>query len=444
VGYAAACCQPRSLVAQSGILPALAEMLPVPPFESSLAGRQQHGRTAVALVPLTLAQVEFVQACIYAQQYRYGEDVVAAHWPRPTHSTVPLKWVLRYYYLRGTLHLGAGNWAMARRCYWTCLSVPADDVVSSIAVAAWKKLVLVQCRTMLLEPRNHRASHPLNLPKAVPLCFSRFLNDALSRTGGASGGGAATSSSSSTSAMAFFPGSSTATSSSSQMALDAAYSAAQEGGGRGGGLLGEEYPDLMHMVEAGSDNEGGPADPARRAEAAAEFGVRAYGDLAGAYANLDQALFQTKMVEHESIFRRDGNLGLVRQCFEQLLRRQVVFWSRVYSAISSTDLASAVKVPVDKLSAILLGLSNEVSWPIQVRDGIVHFPPVPKSATTTPLPSHEELIQLARLAQELDANVEASPKYLSLSKRLGPSLRTEARQASGPLGIEEMHVDQSI
>jgi hypothetical protein len=415
-------------------------MLPVPPFESALSGRRDRG---VALVPLTLAQVEFVQACIYAQEYRYGEDCVAGHWPRPTHSSVSTKLVLRYYYLRGTLHVGTGNWAAAKRCYWTCLSVPADDMVSSIAVAAWKKLVLVQCRTMLLEARgNHKGSsvHPLSLPKAVPVCFSRFLNDALSR---AAGGAAAASLSSSTSAMAFFPSGSTAPSS-SQMALDAAYSAAQETGGSGS-LMREEYPDAMHTVETGSDdNDGGPADHARSAEAAADFGVRAYGDLATAYANLDQAQFQAKMIEHEALFRRDGNLGFVRQCFEQLLRRHVVFWSRVYSAVALTDLAAAVKVPIDKLSTILLGLSNELPWSIQVRDGIVHFPPTPNPASTTNLPSHEELIQLARLAQELDATTEASPRYQSLSKRLGPSLRTEPRPTAGPLGIEEMHVDQSL
>ncbi|KAL3910685.1 MAG: hypothetical protein SGARI_002001 [Bacillariaceae sp.] len=45
--------------------------------------------------------------------------------------------------MRGLVHLGCGDYVMAHRCWWTCLSVPAE-ASSAIMVAAWKKLALVQ------------------------------------------------------------------------------------------------------------------------------------------------------------------------------------------------------------------------------------------------------------------------------------------------------------
>ena len=158
IGNAVTCCTPRSLISQSGILPVLAAMLPHRPSTAV-------DSTAPTLTPtLTQVQVEFLQACLYAQQYRYAESWVLHTWPRPagglgTTSSSMVRLVLRYFYLRGTVHIGCANWKWARRCFWTCLSIPSD-MVSAIAIAAWKKLVLVHCRTWVDVPGRQQSAMP--------------------------------------------------------------------------------------------------------------------------------------------------------------------------------------------------------------------------------------------------------------------------------------------
>mmetsp|Transcript_18171 Transcript_18171/g.20978 ORF Transcript_18171/g.20978 Transcript_18171/m.20978 type:complete len:416 (-) Transcript_18171:291-1538(-) len=121
-GRAATICHPRSIITKSGIVYALANV------QSST---------------LSIANVEFLQCCLLAGQYRFASRVIAEDWPRPEKGT-PLVLILRYFYLRGMIHLGCDDFHGAIRCFWTVLSVPFD-VASSIAVDAWKKMVLTKC-----------------------------------------------------------------------------------------------------------------------------------------------------------------------------------------------------------------------------------------------------------------------------------------------------------
>jgi hypothetical protein len=122
---------------------------------------------------LSHAGVEFLQCCLLAEHYRYAARLLSGSrsivWPRPT-ATVGVKQVLRYYYLRGLIHLGCDDLELAHRCFWTCLSVPSE-VSSKIAVEAWKKLVLVQC---LLHDSTSPSSS-ITLPKSIPNCLGRML-----------------------------------------------------------------------------------------------------------------------------------------------------------------------------------------------------------------------------------------------------------------------------
>lgn len=64
-------------------------------------------------------------------------------WPLPGKGT-SAELVLRYFYLRGIVHIGCDNFQLAVRCFWTVLSIPCD-VASVIAIDAWKKMVLAKC-----------------------------------------------------------------------------------------------------------------------------------------------------------------------------------------------------------------------------------------------------------------------------------------------------------
>lgn len=112
---------------------------------------------------LTPAHVEFLQCSILAAQYRYARRMVNSEWPRPIPGCDTVQ-TLRYYYLRGLLHMGCEEWQWAVRSFWTCLSVPFEGI-SAVMIAAWKKMVLCQC---LL-------GCPTNLPPAVSNAMTRFL-----------------------------------------------------------------------------------------------------------------------------------------------------------------------------------------------------------------------------------------------------------------------------
>lgn len=92
---------------------------------------------------MSSANVEFLQCALLAGQYRFASRIVRDEWPKPEKGT-SLSLILRYFYLRGMIHLGCDEFQLAIRCFWTTLSVPCD-VASAIAVDAWKKLVLTKC-----------------------------------------------------------------------------------------------------------------------------------------------------------------------------------------------------------------------------------------------------------------------------------------------------------
>mmetsp|Transcript_2468 Transcript_2468/g.3637 ORF Transcript_2468/g.3637 Transcript_2468/m.3637 type:complete len:423 (-) Transcript_2468:40-1308(-) len=123
VGRAATICRPRSAISKSGILLALAKV-----------------RSSTVL---SSANVEFLQCALLAGQYRFASRIVRDDWPKPEKGT-SLSLILRYFYLRGMIHLGCDELQVAIRCFWTVISVPCD-VASAIAVDAWKKLVLTKC-----------------------------------------------------------------------------------------------------------------------------------------------------------------------------------------------------------------------------------------------------------------------------------------------------------
>ena len=66
---------------------------------------------------------------------------------------------------------------LAVRCFRTCLCIPSE-VVSAIAVAAWKKLVLIQCLLQTDLPVDK--TKPMDLPNPTPSCVQRYMNGAVS------------------------------------------------------------------------------------------------------------------------------------------------------------------------------------------------------------------------------------------------------------------------
>ncbi|KAG7338958.1 hypothetical protein IV203_016234 [Nitzschia inconspicua] len=199
VGAAATLCTNRTAISSSGILPTLEQMMVQGQFDadaaspfvldvaSSRPGLSSKGgpfsSSSSFYPPLQQAGVEFLQCAILSEQYRYAARSVEGTWPRPT-SGVTIKTVLRYYYLRGIVHLGCGDYTMAHRCWWTCLSVPAD-ACSAIMVAAWKKLSLVQPlldryrgASNVFQKKSSTSADATRFPRSMSKAVGRMLTTA--------------------------------------------------------------------------------------------------------------------------------------------------------------------------------------------------------------------------------------------------------------------------
>lgn len=114
--------------------------------------------------------VEFLRCALLAGQYRFAERVIADDWPRPAKGT-PVELVLRYFYMRGMVHVGCDQFQLAIRSFWTVLSIPSDTA-SVIAVDAWKKMALAKSLVL----RDSLPSQSLvSPPPGASSAISRFL-----------------------------------------------------------------------------------------------------------------------------------------------------------------------------------------------------------------------------------------------------------------------------
>jgi hypothetical protein len=378
---------------------------------------------AVSVHILSNVHVEFLQACVYAEQYHFAERMLGTLWPRPN-ATVSVRQVLRYFYLRGTIHMGCNNWKLAVRCFWTCLSVPAE-IVSAVAVASWKKMVLVQC---LVQSDHASLTSALLLatPRAAPSCLGRFLTL-----------GSASSVKSSNSLAAAAMGR-TVTAGSNDNNND-------NGSNNGAGRQ-QRQPEQV----GGSSSEGsfmstthtGPRGQQQQTQSYTGLGVNVYMELIHAFVKVDRQAFGHIMAEHGSLFASDGNTGIVAQCQAELIRRQVYELSRIFSVISLVQLSQVLELGIEQVQTLLLQLSIDKMWMIQMEDdGMVVFPKLAglaehHSSVTEDAKDVEELIQLTKVVQKLDVNIASSSKYHTFVRRENSAKSSEGK--GGPRGVEDV------
>jgi len=403
---------------------------------------------------------------LLAEQYRFAARVLQDTWPRPT-STVSVRHVLRYYLLRGMIHVGCNDWTMAIRCFWTCLSIPSE-IVSALAVTAWKKLVLVQClhmedgdyRPMISHTAQDKQSSavaasglallsgssggggggsghrdtglgrgPMSLPKSLPTCFSRFLNMA----------------------------------SNNKQNLQQAQQQQRS--------QPEELPSAGHMVQeelgesTSQQQQGRPPQHQQPQQPYAALGVRVYMDLVQAFLKGDRKEFQTLQLQHGALLEADGNFGLARQCETAMFQRQVYQLSRMFAVIPLTDLASKLGTDsVETTKGLLMQLSMKMTcggaavvgrrgkktkWPdIEVQeDGMVVFNFSSTMTVNDEVGSivngdgemereleenMKELLHLTKQVEKLDVQIVTSPMYHALLRRANES------KMGGPRGVDEM------
>ena len=386
------------------------------------------------------AHVEFLHCCLLAEQYRYAERLMRSSWPRPT-SMISSKQVLRYYYLRGMIHVGCGHFTVAHRCFWTCLNVPAD-VCSKVALAAWKKVVLVQC---ILHSSSATVSS-----------------------------GAASSGSGVSSGVAISDG-----------GVDAMIASLTptSGGGNRGRLGGNEssttslpktMPNcigrlLMSYRDASSTAQQQRSRPTRHTQQSAPGNdgqqqqqqlnpITCYTDISKAFYARDSVQMEELEQKYLHTLSEDGNLGLVRLCKTKLLHAQVAQLARIYSVVPLSKLADTLLYPSSegedelqrhsRASAILC--QSQIPCDIQ-EDGMVVFPSPEEvddaelgningedGSSTLSLADISNWMTLMEQVQALDAGVATNSKYLALARKDASSGSDKAAMMAGPRGVEEL------
>lgn len=402
------------MISQSGVIPVLASLLPVTTTTP--------GAAPIQCPSLTTIHVELLQTCIYAQQYDYVNQLFCNLWPLPTSDACHVHTVFRYYYLRGIVHMYCNEIQQAMRCYETCVCIPSEDVVSAIALAAFKKLILLQCCHHTFDdvslynatsksynksanPTIPTLPSPLSIPKDTPAAFHKILSSVLSK---ASGGG--TTRSSTVTAAATIP--------SPQDAIDPdpEYSSIRP-----------EPPGVaMHVVEnsnVNSSNDNSSSDEStgkeddrnsnaritsstdatritdskkrhpqhqqKRNQAdrrGGSGGIKIYYDLVNAFIKVDRRAFTNILHPTDSStdcprqqLIMDGNLGLVKRCEQLLIQRHVLLLSTMFHVLSITDLQHLLFLPsTGDVKILLLELSKNCQWNILIDEhtNYVTFPPI--------------------------------------------------------------------
>ena len=416
-------CQPRSAIVESGILTVLQRLLP-----NKSASNNVLIRPGPSLNPL---QPDLLHLHLCADQAQEAQLLVSDEWPRPTRG-VGVIVLLRYFYLRGMVHIECQNWEWAIRCFWTCLVIPADST-SALVIAAWKKLVLLQALSQ--SDRLPSDMTTLLTPKTIPVCVSRFISQAIN---------------SSVPSCTTHSGNSQQQQQQQEQGTIAAAANPPPGEGAVSVVTGPEdvstsnstAPPLTHLHEltvadssllAMSPNQQLPTN----VNGGSDAGIRAYSDLVRAFVKVNRETFGQVLVENENQFTIDGNLILVKLVENELLKRQIYQWSRVVSAISMEQLGGLVSMPVTELQILLNTLAENHQLKVEVMDQIVYFPKHLGTATTN-VNHAEDLAKLTSMMQKLDVSISTSPRFISLVRRDASTGASGEGKASGPRGVEDV------
>lgn len=344
--------------------------------------------------------------------------------------------------------MGCNNWKLAVRCFWTCLSVPAE-IVSAVAIAAWKKMVVVQC-LLQSDQVSLTAVQLTRTPAAAPSCLGRFLTLAVSPS-------VKTSSSNLNVNVNVAPGNHNDNDTMNNNAVRGSSAGRQGQQQRQSQGQQPEQVMNMNMVEGTSGSEGsamsnssaghghgqrgGHCHGQQTQTQQAGLGVNVYMELIQAFAKVDRPAFDRILSEHGNIFAADGNVGIVAQCQAELVRRKVYEVSRMYAVISLEQLSQMLELPVEQVQTLLLQLSIDKMWKIQMEDdGMVVFPKLEwaeQHSSVQDAKDVEELIQLTKVVQKLDVNIAASAKYHTFVRREN-SAKSGSEGKGGPRGVEDV------
>jgi hypothetical protein len=446
---------------------------------------------------LSLAICEFLQACIYAKEYQYAYQQIMDTWPLPSqdflpmmrYAATPVDILLRYYYLRGVVCMGCEQqcYPLAIRCFWTCLCVPTSsdaNAVSAIAIAAWKKLVLLQSLSPIgifhstttnvtavnnktegaaaVTPSNVSSSinvptvtipictNPLSTPKEMSWDLVRFLSQAKAPPDLRFLSTAVLSATPNSTEQVEPPANDDCTmhvveadNSSKSNISSAVFGVDDEANSSNQRAV---MDDRNHNVQTRSVTASTPCFYP-------SLGVYIYKQLVQAYISIDRRKFDEILEECVGLFRDDGNLGFVRRVGNALLYRQIYELSRIYASITLDELSVEMNLPTIQVHGLLTDMQTKSAWPVELISPasmesnksapiVVVFPPELPHPVLEPIYNDTTTIQsqlneLLCTVRQLDASVAASTKYNTAISAERRNMNTSTMLSLGPISVEE-------
>ncbi len=357
----------ESIITDTGILISLWHMV------------EYHHSNAV-----TMFACEFLQACILCRQYSFAFHRVKQTWPIPkkaprsssTRVAAPcsVDVAYRYYYLRGIVCMGCCGKTitaplnnLAIRCFWTCLSIPSENganAVSSIAIAAYKKLVILQAlspigilHTAMIHIKNDGRK------KGIEDIGSTNDNSSTSVIMPTPSTGM-----SSTMPVVTIPTTTNPLSTPREMPWDLVRFLAQANPPTARSLSSTAAAAPQHTSTAGHNTETTTSVTLPQNQYTyTNFGVYVYQQLIQTFIMVDRKKFDKITIEHSDLFRADGNYGYICRLSNALYYRQIYVISRSFASIPIHQLCTEMNsLPIEYVRVLLEKMQNNISWPVKL------------------------------------------------------------------------------
>jgi hypothetical protein len=158
------------------------------------------------------------------------------------------------------------------------------------------------------------------------------------------------------------------------------------------------------------------------------FGVHVYQLLLHAFVAIDRKKFDTLVNEFSDLFHNDGNHGYITRLSNALYYRQIYVISRTFASVPIQQLSTEMKsLPVDQIRVLLQKLEEKFEWPVTIikisksegneDEEVVIFPsdlPRPinvRKDDESMLEPQRQLMELSQKMQQVNFMMESSSKY---------------------------------
>jgi COP9 signalosome complex subunit 3 len=145
-----------------------------------------------------------------------------------------------------------------------------------------------------------------------------------------------------------------------------------------------------------------------------------YQDFANAYATNSTDEVHKVATQHAEVFTKDSNFGLVKQCIQDLYRRNIKRHTQTFLTLSLSQIAESVKLasPKDAEKAILRMIEEgQIFASINQKDGMVSFNDNPEGYGDNRMLNHldqqiKRTIELAHKLRTVDRDIASSPVFI--------------------------------